>query len=701
MADTTFLLNRNVTVANGLSTAPSSPFEALIRVRQSAFARTYTIKVEQGASTWTATYLTPDGSTANSGKFVDTDNIAAILLDATALGAIPDNGSATSTLGADLAGAGFTVTQVGAVIAISHPSTDFTVEVTDGQAGEALVPIKDEVQDFSDLPKTAVDGFKVKVTNTQAGTEDDYYVVFDSTAGPTGTWKETIAPSVNLGVNPATLPVIAQYNTGSSTWEIDVGPWQGRSVGDLLLSPDPGFIGFKLTDITFWRGRLGIIYDEDIHFASAADPYQLYISTLVTSVESDPFTLQSPLDERSSFRNATAFNKRLIIFSELAQFTVDSDPGVVSPSSTSIDVATRYRSSDRIDPQGANSKLYFVAERGPKASIVYEMDIDRVTDTEQADDLTFHVPSLLPVDLDIATSSPTEFVTCYGKSGSRDWYIHLYRHAEKERIQNGWFPCQLPAGFTMVAMLFIGTELHVFSRDSSTGYVHLSRMSFAPNQLDDDASSRILTHLDFRRDETEAVPVYDGVTDTTTIPLLYPGSALVRVITRAPGGSGGKMFGGTLETLYEGQPANVVSFTSSTVVVDGDWSSVPFYVGYAYDSRWRANRFYAKDQTGSVIRNGRLTIRRLLIDVSDSGFQSVEVTAGGRPTRIRDFEGYRYGDSESIVGMAPSVTTELDIAVACTNDQLVVEFSNDSHFPSRVTGYEWIGEFSPKAGRIG
>jgi len=698
VADTTFILNRNVEVQQGASSAPVSPFEALIRVRQAAFARTYSVTITQGASTFTASYLTPDGSTTASGEFIDTDNIAAILLNATANGVVPDAGSATSTLGADLIAAGFTVTLVGSVIAIQHPSTDFTIEVTDGQAGEALVPIKDEVQDFSDLPQTAIDGFKVLVTNTSAGNEDDYYVEFQSTAGATGVWTETIAPGVNLGADPATLPLTVQFDGVS--WMVDAGSWSGRTVGDLQLSPDPGFVGNKLTDITFWRGRLGILYNEDIFFAAADNPFSFYASTLVTSLDSDPFGLNSPLDRRSNFLEALAFKRRLVIFSEQAQFVVTAEGPLVSASTAEIDVSTRYRYLENLEPQGSNSKAYFGADRGNNSTVVYELDVNDITNTEDADDLTFHIPTLLPSNLNIAATAPTEFVTCYATQGSNDWFVHIYRHAEGERIQNGWFPQKTPNGMQLVDFFFINTEMFVFLAEiDNPTRVHLSTVSFAPEDIDDDPTATVLTYLDMRQNSNDVTAVYDSITDTTAIGLLFPSTEDVSVVARAPGGEGGRAISGSLPTVFEGQAAIIDSVDAGVITVQGDWSLVPFHLGYLYTSDWTPNQFYARDQSNSVIRTGRLRIDRLLIDVSDSGFQEIIIGNGQRDLTKASFQGYIYGDRESVIGRAPNQSTILDKPVAARSDQLTITFSNKSHFSSRITGYEWVGTYSPRAGR--
>lgn len=698
VADTTFIANRNVVVANQTSNTAVRPFEALIWCRQGAFAREYAITVRpDGGSPITGTFVTPDGDDPTQGEFVATDRLIAILFneDPVGLGA-----PTTGMLSQDLIAAGFTYSRQGSVVYISHPTIDFTVEASDGQAGQALEVIKERVQSFGDLPERAVDGFVVRVSSSGSTDLDDAFFRFDGISGNQGLWEETIAPDTNLGVNPITLPITLVNNGG--TWEFDVGSWKGRQVGDEELSPDPEFIGQRIEDITFWQSRVALVFGEGVHLSATDDPFLFYPRTLTSVLDSDAFGLTSPYEERSTFRYAVTFNRRLLIFSDTAQFEILSS-GVTTPTSTEINTVAQYDSSPDIRPQAVNSRIYFGAPKGDTNSGIFEMQVDRVTDTEEADDTTLAVPRLLPADIDRVASNNANYLSIYGKSGDSRFYAHLYRYAESQRVQNGWFPMNLSEGLQLGGMFFDETKLYILAIeevDGGNNRAHVCVMDFTPSRIDPDPASRYLTMLDYRRTEASAFASYDNISDTTSIPLLIPGSSNVRVVARAPGGLGGVRFQNTLQQIAEGTPADIVSFNDTSVTVRGDWSAMPYWVGFSYTKRIRLSRIYARDGNGNPLRSGRLSIRKIIFDVSDSGFLAIEVTAGRRQTRRQEFQGYIWGDATSLYGVAPVTTTDFNVGTRSKAEELQVDVVNDSHFPSRWTGWTWFGEYNARAGRV-
>ncbi len=705
ISDTTFVANRQRTVENGVDTEPDRPFEALIWVRQSAYARTYSLTVtENGGTPRTGTYKTPNGATQASNGLIDTDVIARVILNGTAENITTDGASSTGDLADQLIADGFTVTRNGSVIYISN-SVDFTITSADGQGGQAMEVIKGTVQSFGGLPAKGFDGFVVRVVQSSGEELDDFFVRFETSTGSTeGTWVETIAPGTSYGLDPETMPLVLTPD-GLGGWDLDIGDWQPRQTGDLDLDPDPGFIGEVIEDVSFWKGRLALIYGEEGALSASDDPFLFYRRTLATSLASDTFSVSSPYDKTSPFRYAVTFDKRLVIFSDLAQMTVASEGGITSIDTTSIDVTSQYAFEKGSRPQGVNSRVYFVAPKGSANSAVFELETNQLTDVDEADDVSLAIPRLLPSQLDRVTSIAPYYATCYGKSGTGTIYVHLYRYAEKQRVQNAWFEWSLPAGMVLGGMFFTqDSKLYVLAIEPlSTGNdrAYACVIDITPSRLDPDPASRYLTLLDMRRTEASAIPVYDSLTDTTIIPLLFAGDSNNRevvVVGRAPGGEGGIEWGGQLQTIHEGFPAEIEDVGANSVTVKGDWTDVPFWVGLKYEMRVTLNEFFARDANGRPMQGGgRLSIRQLLTDLSDSGYIEVHIRRGRRTETQHKFQGYVWGDSESLYGVSPQTSTVFSVSVGARSSELSIDYVNDSWFPSRVTSFTWIGEYNPRA----
>lgn len=706
VADTTFIVNRNVVVTATSSKSDTRPFEAIIWVRASAFAREYEIIVNKKVSGTPVTtkYLTPDGSAAGHARWVDTDLVTEIL-DIGPPSSIPGGGSSSGTLAA-LAAQGFTVIREGSVLYISHPTDDFTVDTKDGQAGLAMTAVKDRIQNFSDLPKKAHLGFVVRIVQSSSGDEDDFYVKYDETAGVgTGVWQETIAPDTFLGVDPITLPIQMQFNPSTSEWDVDTAAWEQRTVGDEDLAPDPNFIGETIEDLSFWNGRLVMLYDEYSLLTAANNPWGLYPTTLSSVLDSDSFEMTSPYETTSVFRYAIPFDKRLIIFSDLAQFEITSD-GVTSPTSTSINVTSQYRSAAQIKPQAANDKVYFMSDRGKRFSTVFELSVDNITNTDQAEDLGIAIPRYIPIGIDRAAVNPTEYIAVYAKSGESELFVHVFRYAEQRRVQNAWSRWHLPTGWTLGGMFFIGTQLHVLAIEATAvgnDRAHIGVADLTPGLLDAQDTATILTHLDWRLINPASGEVYDDVNDRTAITLPYAAQSNMQLVVRADDidgpGTGGKPFGGTdLPTVYEGVVANYDSNDGDTIRYEGDWTDASYWVGFQYSAEAQASTLYVRREGGTPNRTGRLSIRKLLFDITRTGYLRFEVDIKGRPIFSREWNGGRYGDAASQYNEPLLDTTIFSVPIQSENEQYTMKWINDSPFGSRVTGYTWIGEFNPKAG---
>lgn len=697
--DYTFLASRGQTVVKVATVVPARNPEGLLWVRQSAYGRKYVVTVNPtGGTPVTVTLKTPDGSAAAQSEFVDTDVIAQALVSGsyTALG----GASITGNLAA-LSGQGFTVTRIGATIALTRSSGNFTMKVEDGQGGTAFLAIKDRVQRFSDLPLKAFDGFTIRIGQQTGEDTDDFFVKFIENAGEgTGTWEETIAPGAELGLDPETMPVGLFNELG--TWMLDVLPWGQRTTGNEDIAPDPDFVGTRVQDVSFWRGRLVLVADEGVTLSASDDPFRFYLRSLSSALADDPIGLVSPYPSKSIMRYALPFDERLIIFGDKHQSVIKAD-GITTIETAEIDVLTSYESSPLLRPQAVNGKAYFAANRGKTASIVYEQNVDRLSATTNADDTTVAVPRYLPSGIDRVASCPVNYTTAYGKSGSTKIYVHVYRYAEQERVQNAWKRWNLPPGYTLGGMYFKNTELYVLACYDDTA--HLLRLDLAPDVLDTD-SDRLLTRLDFRLDETQVQLSFDSITDTTLVTMPYEWMDETRVTVRAPGGVGGRaLMMGPLPEVPEGLQANVNLEATDLVpldqfVLDGDWTQAALFIGFKYEAKWTLSRYYVMGSDNRPLRSNRQQLRRLTLDLAKTGYVKVRVTAKGRTPREYVFEGVRLDDPESFYDRAASATIPFTIPLMSNTESTLIEVINDTHFGHGVLGLEWRVEVNEKAKRV-
>lgn len=698
IADTTFFVNDTVTVQDGADVVPAAPFQALILVRVGAFGRTYSVTVNGS----TRSFTLPDGSNANQSPCGDTSYIADVLMGASPSGNCASGGGAASGTGLSSLGGSFTVSRRGPVILIENTS-DFDISTEDGAGGSNMILNKGVASGLADLPKTGFDGVYMRIGKLASKDRSDYFLRFNSPNDDgTGIWEETIEPGTNLGIDPELMPIVM---VPGSDWSVDVGDWAGRTVGNADLNSDPAFVGTKITDLSFWRGRLAIISKDNVSLSDAIDPFNFYSTTLVTEKDSDPISLASPYNKASTFLRAKPFERKLLVFSDLAVFQVTSD-GVLSPGTAEIDLFTETPFDPRITPYAVGRFAYFTAARGTGAQAVYELDTESISDNVEADDSTVVIPRYIPSGIDRSASIPTEFMAYFGKSAGREIIVHMFRRAKNEdgtigqRLQNAFMKWTLPVGFELAGLAAKGTQIYMLAKVGAD--YHLGVCDVTPALIDDDAAATMLTHLDWRVKDTDlAAPVYNAVTNRTSFTLPYtPGDPdAVRVVVRAPGGEGGVEFNGALPEVFEGEVVEIFDVDGADVELVGDWRSASLWFGLAYQWRSKLSRLYARDANNRPILTGRLGIRRILFDLARTGFMKAVVTIKGRAARNYTFEGYTYDDPSTLTDQPPDATRTFSVPVHGENSQVDILLTNDTHFPTKLLGFNWFGELNEKARR--
>ena len=195
--DYIFVLNRNITVAQGsTSSAAQTPY-AFVTIATIAYSSTYIITLNGTAFS----YATP---TTGASQLNVSDIVGGLVA------AINGNAS-------------WVATAIGNSIHIRrNTSVDFTIEAKGGSTGTAINAYKGVVTSPASLPTQFLNNLKIKVGGTESAAEDDYWVVFrtdDNSGAGIGRWDETIAPSTVLGLNEETMPhVLIREANGTFTY---------------------------------------------------------------------------------------------------------------------------------------------------------------------------------------------------------------------------------------------------------------------------------------------------------------------------------------------------------------------------------------------------------------------------------------------------------------------------------------------------
>ena len=659
IADATFLINKNTTVAKGTTTSSTRNPEALVFVKQADYSSTYRLVITKGVNTSTVEFATKSSTqdstalTQNAERGASTDLIAENLdtfsgtsVSTTYYDDITDGSAVT----------GITVTRIGSVLHIqSTDTTDFQVEVGDSHGGDHLLVFKDETLDFKKLPVEAPENFVIKIIGDNEKAQDDYYVKYAN-----GVWKETVEPNILLDLDATTMPhKLIKNPDGSFTF--DEAVYAQRDVGDDNTNSYPSFVGYTLSDIFFHRNRLGLLADENVIFARAGEflEFDFFRKTTLTIVDSDPIDVAVSSNKVSILKHAVPFNESLLLFSDLTQFKVTADP-LLTPETINVANTTEFEASLRAKPAQAGKYVYFASRRGAWSG-VWEYFVDTDTDVNDASEITAHVPEYLSGEVkSIQASSNEDMILVQTDNDSQAIYVYRYYWSGREKLQASWSRWVFDGD--VVGFSFNRADIDILIKRGTNLY--LERINLSVDNATQYTDGSFSIHLDRR------VQLETG--GTTTVP--YTDTNLVYVDKR------GKII----------EVGDVAALLTAGEVV---YAGVPFTFKYQFSEP-------VIKQDNKPITTGILHIRNYAVTYNSTGFFKVKVVPLKRDTYERTFTGRIVGGAANLLSKAAIDSGTYRFGVVGHSTDTAITIESDSHLPCVFQSAEWEGFFVLRSRRM-
>jgi hypothetical protein len=394
--------------------------------------------------------------------------------------------------------------QKSSIVKIVHDSgNEFDFSVTDTWGEQAMKGFYKAVHDYSDLPPKMFADVRAHIKGSSMTKGDDYYAEFNDDSS---LWEETIGWDQDNFIDWDTMPwSLVREQDGTFTFEpID---WKRRMVGDTSSSPAPSFIGEPVTDIFFYRNRLGMIAGEGVCLSVAGDYFNFWRDTVTQVLDTDVIDTNVSHNKVSVLQYAIPYNEDLLLFSNQTQFCLTSED-FLTPSSVTVDQTTEFENSLLSRPVGAGSYLYFCLERGDYTG-VKEYFIDSEKNNRDAADITAHVPRYIPKNVfRLAASSNEDVLMLLSLDERNAAYVYKYYWSGDEKLQSSWSKWVFDSADTILDIAMIETSVY-FVVQRADG-VYLERMDLQSNL--EDGNLGFAVHLDRR---TEVTGTYDDTADVT------------------------------------------------------------------------------------------------------------------------------------------------------------------------------------------
>ena len=660
IADTTFIVNKNTVAAKGTSTSPTRNPEALVYVKQSDYSSTYRLKLTKGGNTRTVEFATKGSTqastseTQNAERGASTDKIAENL-DTFSASTVSTTFYTNITNGSAVNG--LTVTRYGSVLHIqSTNSTDFQVEVGDSHGGEHLLVFKDETQSFSKLPVESPENFTIKIAGDNEKAQDDYYVSFSGE----GVWKETVEPNILIDIDASTMPHQLKKLV-SGDFQFDPVSYDDRDVGDDETNAYPSFIGFTLSDIFFHRNRLGVLADENVIFSRAGqfESFDFFRKSTLTVIDSDPIDVAVSSNKVSILKHAVPFNDSLLLFSDLTQFKVTGEP-ILSPDTINVSSTTEFEASLRAKPAQSGRFVYFGSRRGDYSGL-WEYFVDTDTDTNNAVEITAHVPEYLDGELkSIQASSNEDMIIVQTDDDPQALYIYRYYWQGRDRLQSSWSRWTFSGD--VIGFSFNRADITLLIKRGTN--LFLERINLSVDDATTYTTGGFSIHLDRRvRLETSGL---------TTIP--YTDGSVIYIDQT-----------GKIITL-----ADVAGKLANSEVV---------FAGVSFTFKYEFSKPVLKVNDRPVT-TGKFKLRNYAVVYDNTGFFEVDVAPLKRDVYTRSFTGRVVGSAANLLNQAAIESGTYVFGVLGDAEQISVTLKSSSHLPCTFQSAEWEGFYVLRSRRM-
>lgn len=407
--DRTWIFNKDKVV--GIDTSTTTPLDA--SYKKSAY------------------YWLSRGSGDTNNKY----NYAVYLNNLTFQSASSDTVTAATALASAInASADFNAQAIGSIIKINKKDGgDFSFSCWDSWGSQASNGWKGEVNKITDLPKDMTfNNTYVKIIGDENNNFTAYYVKWNGQS-----WEECLDPEANRG-RLSNMP-LAMERTSAGVFTIKVLDWSVPLVGNVDNNPDPSFVGYTITDLFFYKNRLGVSSTDSVVLSKTASYENFYIKTAIDVLDTDPIDVAIATNKASKIYYVKPFNNSLYIFTKESQFELTSE-GYLSPKTVSINSATNYPMAIGVEPQVINNSLYFISTTGGKQQLREYIKNEKLT--VEGVDLNVATPNYLQQEItNLIVNGVLGYVLCCTNSGLI--YVYNFKETGKERVQSSWSKWQL------------------------------------------------------------------------------------------------------------------------------------------------------------------------------------------------------------------------------------------------------------------
>ena len=583
----------------------------------------------------------------------------------------------------------------------------FTITVKGGISNDAIEVFQDDVVNVSKLPAESFHGHHVEILNSDGG-EDNYYVEYVAYDGQYGRgyYEEALARDVSAGFDVSTMPH-ELANTGATTFTFDTIDWSAREAGDNDTSPIPAFIGDPITSTFFYNNRLGFLSTDNINFSVANDPYNFFVKSALTQIDSDPIDLNVASVRPVTLSDVLPSPQGLMVFSERQQFQVfTTDGSTLTPTTTIVRSLSNYEMNTNIPPVDVGTTAAFVSNVSGYSKL-FTLQLRDVEQPPIVVDISKVVLEWIPDTVDNLTVSPQNSVIMMIDRDTS--YLYLYRYynnGEKDLFQ-AWTKWQLP-GTIQTAKILNDSVIVVSQHEDEytigsitldeipTGDVVATATGIQGNPCLDMATRPVSPDPG-----TVDAVVYDSTNDLTKIYVPYTpfdqtNAMMLLTVPTADNGTDAEIESdaGYYATAYERTESGT---NYRYFEVKGDFTNYEdgIVVGYPYDFEATLPKFYFRRDQNTTDFTAALTVSRAKFSVGRTGAVTFKLKATGS-NEWRNVQHTADADYYSADSNPVKSERQFIVPIHQRNTNFELKVTSNFPYPVSLVSMMWEGNYTPR-----
>lgn len=642
LADTTFILNRDVKVTATTQAQPAMSAVYIVVRRVSSAAQLFKLTRQNGA---VLTHGLGKDNTATR------EDVAAAWCNNITSGST-GWGITASVLG-----------QAAHVIKITGPVAVLNeIQASNTWDEAAVLVIKGAVSSSADLPAPFENGALIKVLNDKSRTDTSYYVRYDAASGA---WIETSylpADAATAEFTASTMPIILKQ-TGDTTFTLGPADWVKRTRGDDKTNRLPYFVNRKITAIASWKGRLILASEDVLNMSQPDDVFNFWKETAKESRPADAIERPADAEGLNQIEHVVAFGNKLVVSSTSIQMEVPGDKPL-TPDNVTIGVSTRYAMNADCLPAVIGGAMYFGGTLDGRAAL-WEYVYNNDAANSAAEDLSKHVPGYLAGKVRrIVGAVQSGRVFALSSAKPTRIYHHTSYWKDMQRAQSAWAYTEIRGVDEVLDAWVDNTDLIAWVRRGN--YLCLVSMSTEAPDLSALDGAAPFADLLYQVTGTSS-----GMSTTFTLPEPLRGDAAVRIMNTS-----GYVYTGTL--------------TASAIQVSNPVTGSAFYAGLPMVSDVTFQPFYWQDQEGPVT-TGRWQVQSMSLVMSVAGDFDVSVTTPDRPELKLSRTNRVIGSNFEQLKLSEG---SFAVPVNARGDKATVRVTSQGAAPMALTGYALRGRYT-------